>query len=131
MDILTAEQILSADDLVKERVEVPEWGGDLYIKTMSGEERDSFEENITKTKGKKVDVNFKNIRAKLVVKTACSEDGVLLFNDSQVEALGKKSAKALDRCFSKAQELNGLSPTDVEDLAKNSEPDQSGHSTTD
>ena len=116
---LTAGEILAADDLVKELVKVPEWGGDLYIKTMSGTDRDSFEDDITKTRGKKVDVNMKNIRARLVVKTACDEGGTLLFTEDQAQALGLKSAKALDRCFSTAQKLNGLSANDVEDLAKN------------
>jgi len=98
---------------------VPEWGGELYIKTMSGTARDAFEDDITKTRGKKIDVNLKNIRARLVVKTACDENGGLSFTEDQAGDLGKKSAKALDRCFSVAQSLNGLSANDVDDLAKN------------
>ena len=64
-------------------------------------------------------MNLKNIRARLVVKTACDENGALLFTEDQASYLGKKSAKALDRCFSVAQTLNGLSGNDVEELAKN------------
>jgi hypothetical protein len=37
-----------------------------------------------------------------------------------VEALGKKSAAALNRVFEVAQRLSGITDDDVEELAKNS-----------
>ncbi|MFE3382837.1 hypothetical protein [Streptomyces anulatus] len=40
---LSAEQILDADDLAIEDVPVPEWGGTVRVKGMSGTERDRFE----------------------------------------------------------------------------------------
>ena len=45
--------------------------------------------------------------------------------------MGKKGAKALDRVFSVAQKINGISDGDVEELAKNSGIAQSGDSTLD
>ena len=41
--MLNREAILSSVDLPKELVSVPEWGGDLYVRTLNGTERDAFE----------------------------------------------------------------------------------------
>ena len=42
MNILSKDAILAADDLPRETVHVPEWGGDVYVRTMSGTDRDAF-----------------------------------------------------------------------------------------
>ena len=42
--VLSKEQILQADDLKTETVEVPEWGGDVLLRELRGRERDAFEE---------------------------------------------------------------------------------------
>lgn len=118
MAILKREQILSADDLKRESVSVPEWGGEVLVRTMTGAERDAFEAAIGG--GKARQVNTANIRARLVALTVVDEAGARLFADGDMEALGRKSAAALDRCFSVAMRLNGLSAKDVEELEKNS-----------
>jgi hypothetical protein len=64
-------------------------------------------------------MNLRNIRAKLVALTVVDEDGNRIFSDEDAEALGKKSAAALDRIFAVAQRLSGLRPEDVEELAGN------------
>jgi hypothetical protein len=120
--VLTRDAILGADDLPKEKVEVPEWGGEVYVRTMTGAERDAFEKQWAG--GKVPD----NVRAGLVAKTVVDESGTRLFKDSDVTNLGAKSALVLDRLFDVAQKLNGLSKRDVEVLEKNSEripPDSS------
>ena len=129
--LLTREQILAAVDIQHEDVEVPEWGGTVRVVGLSGADRDAFEQAITERKGKRVNVNMANIRAKLVSRSLVGEDGILLFQESDIEALGKKSAAALDRVFSVAQRLSGLSDADVEELAGNSEDGQSDDSTSD
>ena len=117
--MLDKKTILQCDDLPKELVSVPEWGGDVFVRTLSGQERDMFEQSMMEGKGKNRDMNMKNIRARLAVLTICTEDGTRLFEAKDVDALGKKSAAALDRIFSVSQKLNGLSGEDVEELAGN------------
>lgn len=119
--MLTKEQILTAEDLVTQEVEVKEWGGSVTVKGMTGTERDSFEQSIVDTKGKSTTTNLANIRARLCAMTMVDEKGVRIFADNEIVKLGKKSAKALDKVFAVAQELNGMSPKDVEELAKNSD----------
>jgi hypothetical protein len=121
MSLLTRKQILEAQDIQTKTVEVPEWGGSVKVQGMTGVDRDAFEAEIIKQKGKDFSVNMQNIRAKLVAVSLVNGDGKRIFNDKDVTALGKKSAAALDRVFSVAQELSGISTEDVEELAKNLE----------
>ena len=111
--MLTREQILGSDDLPREEVDVPEWGGKVQVRTMTGTDRDAFEASLVDKDGK-----FENVRARLVALTLCDKTGARLFNDSDIQVLGGKSAKALDRVFSVAQRMNGIGADQV-DAAKN------------
>ena len=117
--MLDKKSILDSDDLPRECVTVPEWGGDIFVRTLTGAERDSFEQQMLDSRGKNKEINISNIRARLGILTICDEEGTRLFAAKDMEALGKKSASALDRIFTIAQRLNGLSGDDVEELAKN------------
>lgn len=131
---LSKADILAAQDLPYERVDVPEWSTDphdpdyVIIRTLSGQERDQYEADIfhIRTVGKRTQVDMVrvNIRAKLVALTAIDEDGNRIFTDEEVEALGKKNAGCLDRLFTVAQRLSGLSEQDVKELEGNSESGQ-------
>ena len=114
--MLNREAILQTDDLPRELVQVPEWGGDVYVRTLTGTERDAFEQSMV---GKKSKMNLDNVRARFAVLTICDEAGKRLFADEDAKVLGDKSAAALDRVFAVAQRLNGFSSEDAEDLAKN------------
>lgn len=114
--MLTKDAILGAVDSAAEAVEVPEWKGTVYIRVMSGTERDAFEGSVTKD-GK---VTVENIRAKLLVKTLSDETGKRLFTDADLAALGAKSGRVLDRLFAEAKRVNGMTKNDVEELVKNS-----------
>lgn len=127
MKNLTRDEILKADDFKTEKVEVPEWGGQVFILTISGAERDDFEASLIK--GKKT--NLSNVRAKFCALTICDDKNKRLFSDKDVFALGRKSAKALDRVFTAAQKLNGITSEEIEELVKNSGIDQSEDSTLD
>lgn len=116
---LTKEAILGINDLQLQEVEVPEWGGSVYVRGLSGAERDAFEASVVEQRGKIAKVNMVNLRAKLLVLTICDEKGEQLFTHADIEALGQKSAVALQRLFDIASSLSGLSAEDAEDLAKN------------
>ena len=118
--MLSREAILKANDLPSEEVAVPEWGGSVLVVTLTGEERDSFEQSIIETKGKNARVNMANARAKLVALSCRAGDGERLFDDTDIAALGRKSSKALDRVYGVAARLSGISGEDIEELAKNS-----------
>ena len=113
--MLTKEQILRADDLSREKVEIPEWGGVVFVRTLSGTERDAWELRLSSIREKGVG----DIRASLAVACVVDESGKRLFADSDIAELGKKSWKPLDRIFDVAMRLNKMREEDVEELAKN------------
>lgn len=124
MSLLNKSAILAAKDLPTEDIEVPEWGGTVRVRSLTGAERDAFEASIVDARGKTPQVNPRNMRAKLVALTVIDEDGKRVFGDADVSALGGKSASALNRVFEVAQRLSGLTEADVEDLGKGSETGQ-------
>jgi hypothetical protein len=117
--MMTKDLILAATDSPTEAVDCPEWGGTVHVRTMSGTERDAFEGSMLDAKGKGVS-NLSNIRARLLVRVLCDDAGNLLFGHGDADALGKKSAKVLDRLFDVAQRVNGLGAKDVAALQGNS-----------
>jgi hypothetical protein len=117
MAFLNREQILQADDLPKKIVSVPEWGGDVIVSTMSGKQRDELEASIVGSGGER---NLRNLRARIVAASCVDESGQPVFTKKDVEALGDKSAAALDRIFEASRELSRFTSKDVEELSKNS-----------
>ena len=113
---LSKDAILKADDLPRELVQVPEWGGTVWVRTMTGAERDAFEASVAASADTP---NLTNIRARLAVLCVVDDKGKRLFADADAEALGGKSAAALSRVFEAGQKLNGLTDSDVSDLEKN------------
>ena len=128
MSLLTRDAILAAPDMLTEEVPVPEWGGTVLVRGLTGTERDAFEEEMITGKGKNRDVNLANFRARLIVKSVVDKSGKRLFTQADMVALGGKSAAAIQRVFQVAMRLSGMSEEDVEELTKNSEPGQSDSS---
>ena len=115
MPALTKAQILAADDLGLLEVNVPEWGGCVFIRVMSVGERDSYENDWMVNKAKGVD----NFRSKFLQRVLCDERGELLFTPEELPTLAKKSAAVMGRLWEAAMRHNKLSDADVEELAKN------------
>lgn len=137
---LGKDDILKAQDIETEEVEVPEWQGTVLVRALSGRERDAYELSCIQERpllgpdGKPVRgqtesvKNWANARAKLVVRCLVDDDGNRLFADGEAGALGEKSAAAIDRLFDVATRLSRLSEADVEELAGNSEAAPGGDS---
>lgn len=118
MAILSRDQILSADDRKVVVVPVPEWGGDVLVRTLTGSERDKFEASTVQQRGGKTKQNMDNFRARLVALCVVNEQHELMFNPSDIRELGNKSVAALQRIFNKCNELNGMSEDDIDELTR-------------
>lgn len=115
--LLSREQILGAQDRKTEDVEVPEWGGTVRVRALSGAERDAYEAGIVQLRGDgSQQWTLKNARARLVSLSLCGEDGERLFSESDIGVLGEKSATALERVFDVARHLSGLTDEDIDEL---------------
>jgi hypothetical protein len=131
MTLLTRKQILAISDIVTQTVSVPEWGGEVLVRGLSGAERDQFEATFITVNGASPTIHLQGMRAQLVSMAVVDEKGELLFTPDDVIALGAKSAVALQRVFDVAQKLSGLTKADVEELAKNLPKGQNGGSPSD
>lgn len=134
MALLNFEQILEADDMKIIDVEVPEWGGSIRLRSLTGAERDAFEaESVQVDKaGNPIAAPPENFRAKLIAKCAIKEDGTKLFASKMaVTALGGKSAAVLTRLAFECQKLNGMTEEAVEEAVEDFDDDPNASSTTD
>lgn len=118
---LSKAAILGITDFKIEKVSVPEWGGDVYMRTITGLERDLFEDSYSEKK-------MRAFRVRFLVLTLCDEKGERLFSDEEIDVLGKKSSAVINRLFEKAWELNAFTNNAVETLGNGSASDQSGGS---
>ena len=119
---LSKANILAARDVkLSDAVAVPEWGGDVYIKTLSGTERDMFEDAYSQNK-------MRHFRCRFLVLTLCDDTGSRLFADGDVDELGKKSSVVINRLFDKAWEHNSFTTQAVDNLGEGSPEGQSAGS---
>jgi hypothetical protein len=127
--MLTRDDILKADDRKVVDVDVPEWGGPVRLRALSGRQRAEFDAvraRILEAGSK----DYGDILMCLLVRSMVDEDGELLFTDDDADALGEKLHGALDRLFDAAMELNGLSERAIDDAVGNSDGDRSPGSGT-
>ena len=81
--LLTRDEILGAQDIQTERVPVPEWGGEVIVRSMSGSERDAWETSLFVEQRasdgtlQRRESNFSNLRARLIAVTLVDEQGHL------------------------------------------------------
>jgi hypothetical protein len=104
-------RILASDDIKIEKISIPEWGGDYFVKIISGTDRDAFEESYSEQK-------MKAFRVRFLVLCLCEENGNRLFKDEDAPELGKKSSVVINRVFESAWKINAFTPEAVEALGK-------------
>lgn len=126
---LSREDILGRQDRTYKDVKTPEWGGLVRVQSLSGAERDQWEEACQEEKGGEKKFTTKQLREKLLTFCLVDQAGARLFSEADIAALAEKNAGALTRLFEVARKLNGIGAQDVEDLVKNSGADPSGSST--
>lgn len=128
------EKILAAEDRPFRDVPTPEWAGNgvptARVITMAAADRDTWEAEAmlarTQLEGT---ARLRNMRAALVVRCLVDpESGERIFSDQDVEPLGQKSAKVIDRLFAVATDLNAVTDEDMKALEKNFSGGRSGAS---
>lgn len=121
MTILSRSQIDAVGDLAPQEVEVPQWGGSVLLRMLSGSERGAIEAAVSqaKTDGKSV----KNLRVRLVALGLVDERGERLYRDDELDRLGARSAAVLERLCDLVMAGSGLKKDAVEEEEKNSESD--------
>ena len=120
MKVLSADDILGAKDVKLDSVDVPEWGGRVYVREFSARVREEFEEALYGDRDDDAPPDQKNVRARVVALAACDATGKALFTLDQAAALAEKSNDALARVYDRAAALNRLRAKDRTDEKKES-----------
>ncbi len=107
------DEILAADQALSMKVHVPEWGTDVWIRTLSLGDLQSWELECLRSKGEGVD----EYRTRYLCRCLVDADGKPLFTNEQLK---KVSGKVGARLFKIAQKHNDLDDKDIEEIGKNS-----------
>ncbi len=91
--------ILAADDRVSVEVDVPEWGGTIYLRGLSVGRRDRLIESLK-------DAKLDDIRIALFIESICDEYGKPIFKQSDAKKLKDKSASVIDRLTEHLERMN-------------------------
>lgn len=134
MGLLKKENLLAKEKL--EIVKVDLGNGDfVYVRQMTGRERDRFEQTLIK-ENKAVEGGYEKVlddyRAKLATITMCDETGASLLDYKDFSTLSQNmSAFRLEKIVNVAQKINKISEEDKEGLVKNLSGDQVANSNSD
>jgi hypothetical protein len=133
MALLSKQQIIDADDRPAEEVEVPEWGGSVLVRGLTGEDRDAYfaAQNVPLPNGRTMQ-DISNATARLCARAIVDPEkpDEAMFTAGELAVLGRKSAAALERVGQVAARLSGLTEEDMAALGKDSASTQNGSSTS-
>ena len=90
--------------------------GNVIVKGMTAKERDQYETSCIVQRNGKRNFNLIDARAKLVMLTVVDEKGDRLFEASDISRLSGMPASVIDKLFTAAQKLSGISDDDMDDL---------------
>jgi hypothetical protein len=99
--------VLGARDLRTATVEVPEWDATIALREWDGATRDRFDSLALEARERGAKMP-RQLRAWIVAMSVIDESGQLAFSESDIDALSRKSARALDRIVEAALQLNAL-----------------------
>jgi len=112
-------------------VDIPEWGGKVYIRYITADEREKWEslDWVTTANGS-LRYNQEHIRARLLTFCLADEAGELLFTQEDIEALSKQPAHIISGLYQIARQINVVNDDDILELAKNLSKSQKKGSST-
>jgi hypothetical protein len=108
--MLNREQILGAQDLTRKEVEVPEWGGSVFVRQLTGGELVKLQRLLSSD-------NVLDL-VPLVVMCTVDENGKRIFSDKDVEALAAKNGRVLERIATACLSINYLDSESREEVKK-------------
>lgn len=111
------DDIFAIEDRKIEPVTIPEWNCTIYVRSLSGAERDTLEWGLLDAqKAGKLKLLG---RAMLAAAYACDESGAPIWTEADVPKLADKNALALNRIREAGDKLNQMTKAAEEELEKN------------
>jgi hypothetical protein len=130
MSTTLRDAVLKANDLARFPVETPEWDGvNLFLRVMTGAEREAFEKQATRVMETK---DVTGVRGKWLATTLVDENGERVFDPvKDVQLLGGKNSLVIERLYKRFLEVNKLTEESVKDDLGNSPKTQAEDSGSD
>ncbi|WP_282703253.1 hypothetical protein [Streptomyces sp. CC219B] len=133
MALLGKQQINAAVDRKWEDVDVPEWGGEVRLMSLSATDRGYIEAGSVVANGQTAQVKVESLkvyREKLVGMAMVDENFERLYSNKEIAAgvLGKKDGGVIERLAAKVQELSGMGRFARQEIEGNSGAAPSGSS---
>lgn len=129
MGQLGRKALLSKEKVAIEKVDLGN-GDFVFVKEMTGRERNNFDKILVKEIRDEKDVLIRfeqtteDFKAKLAVNTVCDEKGVLIFEPDDYSTLSMNiGAKRLEKIVEASQKLNKVDEASKEELVKNLKAD--------
>ena len=128
--LLSKFDIFEASNQQREKVEIPEWGGYVYVTAVSAADWVSFQDETAKGKdeGGKADASL--WMGRVLARTIVDEDSQRLFDDADAEELMKKPLTIINRLFRASDKLNDFTGRGLQNAEKNFEAGAGGDSPT-
>ena len=114
--MLTAAQINSINDVEVRKVEVSEWGGEVFVRTINCNEHKAL---MAQLHGDEKDDHGHMLL--LLTMALCNGDGVCLYdwkNPEHAKVLAERRVSALETCYQAAASLNRLMDEEDELVGK-------------
>ncbi len=112
MALLNRQQFLSADDKRYKIIELPDLGGEVKIRSMSGEDELEFEKF-------KVDKVTSEWVFWAICRYCVDENNSPMFTEQDLEDIKKKSSASLKKIFEAILDLNIINDEKIREEAKN------------
>lgn len=110
---LTRDQILAAPkDRKPVRIEVPEWGGDVFVRRLSAAQALDLTDHQSQ----------RDLVFEVILQTICDEDGALMFSADDRTFLEGEPFKPMLDLFTDAARINGLPVGKLEEAMEDFEP---------
>ena len=132
--ILTREDFLSGSSLKKELVDVPELGGSLWLRELPARDLLAFNDRVQELQKEGEELKphqSLTLMAFLVSRSACDQDGKLLFTEDDVEQLGETKINVLTALSMKVMEMAGLNTRVIQEVETSLQNTQPAGSTED
>jgi hypothetical protein len=126
---LTIEQILEAKEDKVAEVPVPEWGGTVFVRQLSGLESVNLAGSLRNIEGDETAIARERLVGALAA-YLCDANGASLATMDQARVIAGKSALAVNRIVMAGHKLNALDEQAIDTSAKNSEPSRADISPT-
>jgi len=119
MSVLTKEQIFAVPQQLQE-VEVPEWGGSVFIRPITLQEQAKLADLGIQFEKASVAIRMKKVTMQFILWAIVDADGNPLFSAEDLELMLTKSSKPFLRLQDQILKFSGLTEEARAELAKNS-----------